>query len=75
MKAWTDYPFEWLGDTPNSIAPVREIEVISYDSNKYCRIEVENTFAEIKAGYIYNQPGRLGEVSCIDVKTLPVDRT
>lgn len=31
MKAWTDYPFIRLGDLENKKAPIREIEVVSYD--------------------------------------------
>ena len=62
MKAWTDYPFTKLGDTANKEAPVREIEVLSYDGDKYCRVRVDGVEEEIKAGYVYQQPGRLGEV-------------
>ena len=65
MKAWTDYPFTWLGDTAGQEAPVREIEVISYDDNKYCRIKVCGGEDEIKAGYIYQLEGRYGEVPMI----------
>jgi len=79
MKAWTDYPFTWLGDTAGEEAPVREIEVISFDNNKYCRIRVvgyPNEQDEIKAGYIYQRAGRYGEVPCItekQIRALPVD--
>lgn len=40
MKAWTDYPFTWLGDEAGEEAPIREIDVISYDHDKYCRVKV-----------------------------------
>lgn len=49
MRAWTDYPFTVLGDEPYKKAPIREIEVISYDGNKYCKIIVSGV-DEIKAG-------------------------
>ena len=62
MQAWTDYPFTRLGDAPNIEAPVRRITVKSYDGDKYCRIRVGRFSEEIKAGYIYQTPGRLGEV-------------
>lgn len=62
MKAWTDYPFIWLGDTAGKKAPIREIEVLSYDNDKYCRIKVCGEEDEIKAGYIYQHKGRHGEV-------------
>ena len=62
MKYYTDYPFASLGDEPYKIAPVREIEIIEYDQNKYVRILVEGIEEEIKAGYIYEKAGRYGEV-------------
>lgn len=74
MKAWTDYPFTALGDTSGQIAPIREIEVLSYDRDKYCRVRVEGHEDEIKAGYIYQKPGRVCEVPPVriaDLLTLP----
>ena len=63
MKAWTDYPFTNLGDKPNEVAPVREIEVLSYDGDKYCRVKFAGEFEEeIKSGYIYQYEGRHGDV-------------
>ena len=70
MKAWTDYPFTFLGDIPQQKAPVRECEVLSYDNNKYCRIIVEGHKTEIKAGYVYKKPGRCGEVPTINTKDI-----
>lgn len=69
MKAWTDYPFTWL-DTAGEKAPVREIEVLSYDDNKYCRIKVCDREDEIEAGYIYQREGRYGEVPPITRRQL-----
>jgi hypothetical protein len=62
MKAWTDYPFIQLGDIAYQEAPIREIEVLSYDGDKYCRIIVCGIHEEIKSGYIYQEPGRCREV-------------
>ena len=62
MKAWTDYPFDQLQDEAYKKAPVREIEVLSYDEDKYCRVRVCGHEGEIKAGYIYRRNGRFGEV-------------
>ena len=62
MKAWTDYPFAHLQDEAGKKAPVREIEVLSYDGDKYCRVRVCGHEDEIKAGYIYQLEGRFGEV-------------
>lgn len=70
MKAWTDYPFTWLGDTAGQAAPVRKVKVLSYDGNKYCRITVCGGEAEIKAGYLYQRAGRCGEVPVITHRRL-----
>lgn len=70
MKAWTDYPFMWLGDTEGLEAPVRGIDVLSYDDDKYCQIIVAGHRAEIKAGYVYKRPGRCGEVPAINPREL-----
>lgn len=70
MKAWTDYPIEQLGDEPYKKAPIREIEVLSYDRNKYCYIKVGGVIDNIKAGYIYNKAGRCGEVKAVKLQKL-----
>jgi len=75
MKAYTDYPFEFLGDQPYMIAPIREIKIISYDGDKYCHIEVEGHETEIKVGYIYEQYGYFGDTSQISIdKLLMLDK-
>lgn len=71
MKAYTDYPFTLLGDIAGQEAPIREIEVLWFDGNKYVRIRVEGIYEEIKYGYIYEKPGRLGEVKMVPVSRLP----
>jgi hypothetical protein len=71
MKAYTDYPIVELGDTPNQIAPIRECNARSYDGDKYCVVAVEGILTTIKAGYLYQRPGRLGEVPPINTKELP----
>jgi len=70
MKAYTDYPFTFLGDVEGLRAPIREIEVLDYDGDKYCNIVVEGHKDSIKSGYIYNTPGRSGEVPCITRRQL-----
>lgn len=70
MKAYTDYPFEELGDEPFKKAPVREVDVINYDGNKYCRIVVGGVESSVKSGYLYQQHGRFGEVPCVTDKQL-----
>lgn len=67
MKAWTDYPIAQLGDEPFKTAPIREIEVLSYDRDKYCwiRLAESGVLENIKAGYIYEMPGRCGEVRAV----------
>lgn len=66
QKLFTDHPFRDLGDSPNKKAPIRQIQVLSYDGDKYCRVLVDSIESEVKAGYIYTTPGRCGEVPCFD---------
>lgn len=70
MKAWTDYPIEELGDLGGVEAPVRECEVLSYDGDKYCEIEVEGVRVLVKRGYLYAKPGRYSRVRCLSKRTL-----
>lgn len=65
MKAWTDYPSEFLGDTEGREASIREIDALSYDGDKLCLISVCGVETEIKSGYVYERPGRAGEVSSV----------
>ena len=71
VKAWTDYPMKELGDVAGKKAPIREIEVCTYDRDKYCWVKVVGTehFENIKAGYIYTEAGRCGEVPMVPTST------
>jgi hypothetical protein len=60
--AWTDYPFPQLGDVALSKAPIRQVEVLRYDGDKYCDVRVAGVQASVKAGYLYSRPGWSGEV-------------
>lgn len=51
MKAYTDYPLE-----TNPTSGVVEIEVLSYDRNKYAGVRHDGEEEEIKIGYIYKDP-------------------
>lgn len=62
IEAWTDYPFSFLGDELNQLAPVRKIIVLDYDGDKYVNIIVDGYYDRIKSGYVYSRPGRYGEV-------------
>lgn len=55
-KWYTDYPL--YPSEYGKIAPIREIDVIGYDGDKYCRVVHEGTEFEIKSGYIYPRPMR-----------------
>lgn len=75
MSYWTDYPITELGDEPGKRAPIRECVPLSYDRNKYCRVEVEGVTTSFKAGYIYTKEGRCGDVPTItkdELRSLPV---
>lgn len=74
MKAYTDYPIISLGDVAYQLAPIRECEILAYDRNKYCKILIEGVTEEVKAGYLYIEPGRCGEVKTFTntvLQTLP----
>lgn len=72
VTGWTDYPFRELGDTPGKRAPIRHVNVISYDGNKYINLSFpDNGFIlSMKAGYLYRKPGRLGEVKNVCIRKL-----
>ena len=70
MKAYTDYPFICIGDKPNKKAPIREVEVLSYDGDKYCLVKFGRVYESIKSGYLYQKPGRIGEVPRISREQL-----
>jgi hypothetical protein len=60
---WTDYPFVALGDTACKEAPIREVVLLSYDGDKYCKVLVKDNGMvhnfEIKIGYVYTEKRRL----------------
>lgn len=70
MKAYTDYPF-MPSDSRQS--PIREVVPISYDGDKYVVVMYDGDLWSFKAGYLYSESGRLGEVPNYPIKTLPVD--
>jgi hypothetical protein len=65
MKYWTDYPVADLGDVIGQQAPIRECVPLTYDGNKYCEVSVGGVIAGCKAGYIYTENGRCGDVPSI----------
>lgn len=72
ITCWTDYPFVELGDVPHQPAPIRHVNVISYDGDKYVTVSFENngSVLSLKAGYLYSQPGRLGQVRRVNRRKL-----
>lgn len=57
QKCFTDYPL--YPSEFGKEAPVREVDFISYDGNKYCTVRYQNQYFEIKSGYLYSEPKRL----------------
>lgn len=62
---FTDYPLVELGDTPGEEAPIRQVEFISYDGDKYVEVRVDGVSYTFKSGYLYKVPGRKGAVECL----------
>jgi hypothetical protein len=73
MSAWTDYPILHMGDIAGKEAPVREVEPLYFDRNKYVIVRVVETgkLVEFKGGYLYTKPGRCGDVPQYPVGRLP----
>lgn len=71
ITCWTDYPFTQLGDIPYQKAPIRRVGVIRYDMDKYATVALpDGSHASVKCGYLYSQPGRLGQVKTINRRKL-----
>ena len=83
LDAYTDYPFEELGDTDGKIAPVRKCTILTWDRNKYCDIlvyfvdsdgDARGYVDSIKAGYLYKNEARIDDgvtFSDDELKALP----
>lgn len=54
--SYTDYPFTELGDEPYKPAPLRAVEVMKYDGNKYCTVRFSGTDLTVKVGYLFTVP-------------------
>ncbi len=50
MKAWTDYPFDALGDE------ARECEVIAYDGDKYVTVICDGKKLDISWRHVFEEP-------------------
>lgn len=55
---WTDYPILLLGDDPYKKVPIRKVEKIEGDHEKWVFITVDGATTETKRGYIYGSPRR-----------------
>lgn len=60
MEGWTDYPLIELGDKPGEPAPIRKVKILSYDGDKYCKVNVGGHTFSIKCGYLYRRESRYG---------------
>lgn len=47
-----------LSNVENLNLPLKKVEVISYDRNKYCYIVYKNNLYSVKSGYLYNKKKR-----------------
>lgn len=72
ITCWTDYPFVELGDTAGQKAPVRHVNVVRFDGNKYATVSFEHCgdFLSVKAGYLYSKKGRYGQVKQVSFRKL-----
>lgn len=58
MQGWTDYPMKIFGDNPGEEAPIRQVEVIGWDGDKYALVRCMGLLLNLKISYIYNYHGR-----------------
>ncbi len=72
ITCWTDYPFSELGDVPYHQAPIRHVNIVTYDGDKYARVSFANNgnLLEVKVGYLYSKPGRYGQVKCVNPRKI-----
>lgn len=68
MKAYTNYPLQ-----TNPTSSVVEIEVLSYDRNKYAGVRHDGEEEEIKTGYIYKDAELTKRFAEIEWYLLPED--
>lgn len=79
FTCYTDYPFTELGDIAYQEAPVRHVKAVSWNGDKYVNIVIdglEHELHEVKAGYLYSQRGRYGQVPFVNfrkVMGLPIN--
>jgi hypothetical protein len=71
MKAYTDYPIIELNNSNHKQNLTKEVEIISYDGNKYCLIKINNFIKEIKAGHLYQDIKLTKNISDFKLKQLP----
>ncbi len=60
MKAYTDEPIVELGDKVGYEAPIREVQVLSFDGNKYFTVQVNGVTIKLKVGRVYRNEARYG---------------
>ena len=65
LYLYTDYPFLSLGDESGKEAPIRMVKFLSYEGDKYCEVLYDDIVLTIKRGYLYLEPGRCIQVSCV----------
>ena len=65
MQAWTDTYIEGLGDSLDADPPIRAVKVLYCHNRAFVEVEVEGLQLKVARGYVYQKPGRYGEVRCI----------
>jgi hypothetical protein len=70
IDAFTDYPFTELGDVAGKKAPIRQVKILTYDWNKYCKVlvlfkdedgDLRGHLDSVKSGYIYKREVRIDD--------------
>lgn len=70
ILAYTDMPFEELGDKPYQVAPIRQIELLAYDGNKYVTARNGGVVIKLKSGYVYTEQRRCSDAERVSYEVL-----
>ncbi len=74
FTAWTNYPTLLQQHDPNDDFPplYRQVQLVSYDGDKYITIHDDRDFQEVKRGYIYRNRRRTNFKHSTLIRRLPL---
>lgn len=72
VSGWTDYPFLELGDEEQKEAPIRQVNVQSFNGYRHAIVTfIDNSFQlELPVAYLFRSRGRSGQVKQVNPRKL-----